>query len=256
MTIYSIQILPVAHQEMRGPCIYYLDRFDVWEPFQFHIFVLRGGGNTILINSGPPQDLRFLDPYWSLWPGERPIEIAEHEQIDHALAAANIDPAEVNIVIVTPLVFYATGNLDRFPNAQICLLKRGWVDFHAPLHRGLDTMRETLIPDHILAYLVTAAWPRVRLLEDEDEVAPGVRTFFAGVHHRSSMAVAIETRGGTAIFSDAFFKFRNIEENLPVGYLESLDEAIITYDRVRREADLLLPAFEPELLVRYPNGQL
>src|SRR5215210_638304 len=103
MTTYSIQILPVAHQEMRGPCIYYLDRFDVWEPFQFHILILRGGGNTILINTGPPQDLSFLDPYWPMWPGERPIEIAEHERLDHALAAAGVNPARVNIVIVTPL---------------------------------------------------------------------------------------------------------------------------------------------------------
>jgi hypothetical protein len=68
--------------------------------------------------------------------------------------------------------------------------------------------------------------------------------------------VSIATRGGKAIFSDSFFKFRNIEENIPVGYIESLDEATINYARIRREADFLLPAFDPELLSRYANGQL
>ena len=257
-TTYTIQILPVAHQEMRGPGIYLLDRLDEWEPFQFHVLVVRGGGKTILINTGPPQDLGFLDPYWPLWPAERPIQIADHERLDHALASAQVEPADVDVVIVSPLIFYATGNIDRFPNAHICLLKRGWIDFHAPPLRGkyMDSVRELVMPARVAAHLVTDAWPRVRLLEDEDEVLPGITTFFSGVHHRSSMAVRIATPRGMAIFSDSFFKFRNIEEDVPVGYLENLEEAFVNYERIRREADLFLPAFDPELMTRYAGGRI
>jgi hypothetical protein len=92
------------------------------------------------------------------------------------------------------------------------------------------------------------------LLEDEDTVLPGIKTFFAGVHHRSSMAVCIETSRGTAVYSDSFFKFRNVEENIPVGYVENLEEAFHTYERVRKQAKLVIPAFDPEIFERFPGG--
>jgi hypothetical protein len=231
-----------------------MERFDVWERFIFTMVVVRGGGKTVVINSGLPKDLSVLDPYWPKWPGERKIEVSEEEEPLNALAKVGVDPKKVDYLIITPLVYYATNNIDLFPNAQICLLKRGWVDFHAPAHRCLDEMRSMCVPDRILIHLVTDAWPRVRLLEDEDTVLPGIKTFFAGVHHRSSMAVCIATSKGTAIYSDSFFKFRNVEDNVPVGYVENLEEAFLTYERVRKEAKLIIPAFDPEIFERYPGG--
>lgn len=251
---YSVQVLQIGRQELLGACIYYMERFDVWERFIFTMVVVRGEGKTIVINSGLPKDLSVLDPYWCKWPGERKIEVSSEEEPQNALARAGVDPQNVDILIITPLVYYATNNIDLFPNAQICLLKRGWVDFHAPAHRYLDEMRPLCIPDRILTHLVTDAWPRVRLLEDEDTVLPGITTFFAGVHHRSSMAVCIDTSKGTTVYSDSFFKFRNVEENIPVGYVENLEEAFHTYERVRKQAKLVIPAFDPEIFERYPGG--
>jgi hypothetical protein len=251
---YSIQVLQVGRQELLGACVYYMERFDVWERFIFTMIVIRGEGKTLVINTGLPKDLSVLDPFWAKWPGERKIEVSEAEEPLNALTNIGVDPRKVDHLIISPLIYYATSNIDLFPNAEICLLKRGWIDFHAPPHRYLDEMRLMCIPDDIVRHLVTDAWPRVRLLEDEDTIIPGIRTFFAGVHHRSSMAVCIETGKGTVIFSDSFFKFRNVEENIPVGYIENLEEAFTTYARVRKEAKLLIPAFDPEIFDRYPRG--
>jgi hypothetical protein len=251
---YSIQVIKIARQELLGACIYYMDRFDQWEPFIFHMIVVRGHGKIIVINSGLIRDLSILDPLWPLWPGERKLLPEPDSDARRTLAKAGVRPEEVDYLLISPLQFYSTGNIDLFTKAQICLLERGWIDFHAPKHRYGDALRHIVIPREILAHLVTEAWPRVRLLKDEDEVLSGVRTFFSGVHHRSSMAVAIETRKGTAVYSDSFFKFRNIEENVPVGYVENLDEAYLSYDRIRREAKLLIPGFDPEIFERYPGG--
>ena len=77
---YSVQVLQVGRQQMLGACIYYMERFDVWEKFIFTMAVVRGNGKTIVINSGLPKDLTVLDPYWPLWPGERKIEVNEAEK--------------------------------------------------------------------------------------------------------------------------------------------------------------------------------
>src|SRR5262249_50681947 len=110
--------------------------------------------------------------------------------------------------------------------------------------------------DRVLTYLVTKAWPRVRLLEDEDQILPGIKVWFAGVHHRSTMAVSIQTARGIVIYSDCCFKYRNVEENIPPGYVENLEDAWSSSPRIRKEAAIVLPAFDPEIYHRYPGGRI
>lgn len=253
---YSVQVIQTGHMELLGACIYHMVRFDRWEPFIFTMALVQGEGKTLLINSGLDDDLSFLDPHWKDWPGERNLVVSSEEKPLAALARYGVALEQVDYLVVTPLVYYATGNIDLFPKAQICLLKRGWIDFCAPKYRWADSMRHTLISDRVLAHLVTKAWPRVRLLEDEDEIIPGVRVWFAGAHHHSTMAVKIATARGSVIYSDCCFKYGNVEENIPVGYLENIDEAFDSYERIRKEADILLPAFDPEIFARFPGGRI
>jgi glyoxylase-like metal-dependent hydrolase (beta-lactamase superfamily II) len=212
---YTIQVLQTGHIELRGACIYYMTDFDRWEPFIYTMLVVRGNGETVVINSGVDDNPSFLDPFWKDWPGEQNLVISPEEKTAAALTQAGVKPEEVTHLIPTPLVYYATGNVDPFTNAEISLLKRGWLDFHAPKNRAADASRKTAISDRVLTHLVTTAWPRVRLLEDEDQVLPGIDVWFAGVHHRSSMAARIQTARGPVIYSDCCFKYRNLEENIP-----------------------------------------
>ncbi|MGA7765302.1 MAG: hypothetical protein WCA27_03660 [Candidatus Sulfotelmatobacter sp.] len=251
---YSVQVIRVGRQELRPPIVYYLEKYDGWESFVDTIVVVRGGGNTVVINSGLPRDLSVLEPYWPTWPMERKWEVSEEEKPTNALRRVGVDPNSVDYLIVTPLQYYATSNIDLFTRAKICLLKRGWADLHIPSHGYYESIRQLTIPYDILARLVTDDWPRLRLLEDEDEILPGIRTFFAGAHHRSSVAVCIDTPKGTVVFSDCFFKFRNIEENIPIGAVENIDEAYHSYQRIRREATLVVPMFDPEIFQRFPGG--
>jgi glyoxylase-like metal-dependent hydrolase (beta-lactamase superfamily II) len=96
-----------------------------------------------------------------------------------------------------------------------------------------------------LQYLEIAAPEKLRLLEDEEEVLPGIRAFWTGCHHRSSMAYSINTLSGNIIISDCFFKYRNIEEKIPLGIMESLEECMRAYDRIRTEGKFLLPLYDP-----------
>ena len=154
-------------------------------------------------------------------------------------------------MLITPLQAYATANIQLFPNAQVCFSRRGWIeDFHAekfPLH----VPRELRIPDDTLRYLMFEGSEKLRLLNDEDEIAPGITAFWTGVHHRSSMAFVIETAGGKVIVSDCFFKYGNVERMEPLGIMESLEECHHAYERIRREGDILIPLYDPEVLARF-----
>jgi len=81
-----------------------------------------------------------------------------------------------------------------------------------------------------------------RIEEDEDEIVPGVRAFWAGVHHRSSTCYVIETTMGRVAASDCVFKYKNLEEMTPLGIQESMEEFYQTYGLIA-QADHLLPKF-------------
>jgi hypothetical protein len=105
-----------------------------------------------------------------------------------------------------------------------------------------------------LARLVTEWWPRVRLLDDEDELAPGIKTTRTGVHDRGSLAVSIPTGHGAVVYSDSAYHNANIEQRHPIGLAYDLDEAYAAYDMIARSADILLAGFDPGHMTRFPGG--
>ena len=112
------------------------------------------------------------------------------------------------------------------------------------------------IPQDTLHYLMFDGWEKVRLLEDEDEIAPGLSCFWTGVHHRSSMCYVIETAKGQVGVSDCVFKYKNIEEGEPLGIQESLEEFYRACQRIKRETQLFIPLYEPDVWQRHPQGKV
>ena len=119
----------------------------------------------------------------------------------------------------------------------------------------LHIPRQLCIPDETLHYLLFPAWERVSLLEDEDEICPGIRAWWAGTHHRSSMVYVIETQAGPVAIGGCAFKYANLHGH-PLGIGESLAEGAAAYRRIRKEAAHFIPLYDPEVLERYPGGEI
>jgi len=254
---YTIQVMKMGECEVPGPEVYWMSDWDIWERLFFWAVLIRGGGKNILINTGPPRDLSMLNECWSKAVSPRAQMVRQdQERPEIALKDAGLKPEDIDYVLITPLQAYATGNLPLFTRAQICISRRGWIeDFHAPEFE-MHIPRKLRIPDESLYYLEIVAPEKLRLLNDEDEILPGLRAFWAGVHHRSSMAYCVETSQGLVVISDAFFKYRNIEQDHPLGIGESLAECKQTYSRVRKLADLTIPLYDPDVLKRIPSGKI
>jgi hypothetical protein len=197
-----------------------------------------------------------MNARWATFDPRHQLRVAADERLAPTLAKVGVGLDDVDLAVVTPFQACAIGNVLRFPRAEIGLSRRGWIDFHAPRWRDHPhDFRPFCIPDEVLVGLVTHAWPRVRLLDDETELGPGLSVFWTGVHHRSSLAIKVATERGTAIASDAFFRYENVEQNRPLGINESLEEALVAYDRIRREADILLPLYDSRVFERHPGGR-
>jgi glyoxylase-like metal-dependent hydrolase (beta-lactamase superfamily II) len=257
---YQVDIIQMGRTQVPTIEINWMDvsRLEEWEPIIFAMVLIRGNGRTILINSGPPADYEALSDFWvkHVHPNHA-LKVSDDERPINALARYGVKPEDVDYVLVTPLTTYATGNLNLFPNAKIVLSRKGWVDFLAPEPYVHRLPKHIYMADPIFQYVMNDAFDRIVLLDDEErEVLPGIRSFFTGSHHRSSMAYVIETERGPVVVSDCFFKYRNIEQNIPLGINESMEETLKSYDKIRRINGILLPLYDPEVFERHPGGKV
>ena len=139
-------------------------------------------------------------------------------------------------MIVTPLQAYATANIHLFRNAEICISRKGWIeDFQAPYYH-LHVPRHLRIPPEVNNIFRTKAGRKLRLLADEEEILPGN----SGLLGRRAPSVFDRRvhrhqRRGTALITDCFFKYGNIEQGHYLGVMESMMEADATWKRIRKE---------------------
>lgn len=93
----------------------------------------------------------------------------------------------------------------------------------------------------------------MRFLKDEEEICPSIHAWWVGTHHWSSVVYSFETDTGLVMTGDCAMKYGNIDGH-PLGIAESILEGKVAYRRIRREAKIFLPLYDPEVLERYPGG--
>jgi hypothetical protein len=242
--------------EIPGPELFWMSDWDRWYPLAFQVVLIRSEGFVCLVNTGPAEDLDPMNDRWASFLGDRARFVrGPGEFILEQLAALDIAPEDVTHIVLTPLQLYSISNVLAFPNARIHISRRGWTHFHTTWRHPHDD-RDTSIPPHILRELTGPAWNRVVLLDDEHEIAPGLRTWWAGGHHRATVAVEVDTgdpEAGTVVISDAFFYADNVERDHPIGITENLYESLDAHRRAR-EAGTVIPLYDPQNLVRFPDG--
>lgn len=257
---HTFKITPLKMGQTNVPSaeIYWMAKLSGWEQLDFWAVLIEGGGKRLLLNTGFPKDYSALHDHWTNWAKEATGEeghvpvVAENEWILSALAERGVSPEQIDYVLLTPLTAYATGGLDQFPKAQICMSRRGWIDFHAPEEEIPQLPRHIVFPPHVLQYLVMDAADRIQLLPDElTTIVPGLQSWFCGGHHRSSMAFLVDTDQGRVAITDSIFKYRNYEEKIPLGLSENVEEHYRLYAKVKRESDLILPLYDPLVKTRF-----
>jgi glyoxylase-like metal-dependent hydrolase (beta-lactamase superfamily II) len=255
--IYSLRALYGARQKSPGCVWYYIGKVGEWRDLYFYYWLIQGHGQVVLVDTGvpldKPEDFEILNRSHQyvhpdcVHPREHVVEPRE------ALAAAGLTPADVQKVLITSTSAYATGNLELFTRAEVYISRLGWENVTGGDAMGLYETR-VFFPQATMAYLRGPGKAKLHLVDDE-EVLPGLRFWWTGVHHRGSMAVSVETARGRVSFADAAFVYENLEEKRPIGCLESLAEWNALYPRLM-DAALVVPFHDSRVLERHPGGRI
>lgn len=253
---YSLRMFPVGEAAAPGPLLFFLSHWDEWITAPHSMWLAQGEGHTILINTGLPQDPEDLEILNTACRGVHPKNFFASDKIrppQDLLAEIGVKPGDVDQVLLISMASYATGNVELFPHADIHMSRKGWADFVAP-ERPPTFDREVIFTDATMTYLYTKAWNRIHLVDNEEEVLPGIKMFWVGCHHHGSMAVSIPTAKGRVVISDAIFRYENFEKGTPIGCAQSIFEFKDGLDRVREEADIVIPMHDYESYRKHPEG--
>jgi len=158
--------------------------------------LIRGGGRTILVDTGygGKSDAKTCENY-ALEPGEPLVA---------SLAAMGVEPADVDVVVLTHLHFDHAGGCTRrnvagdielvFPNARHVVQRAEWEDASA----GRPELVNDYYPDDFLPLHDAGL---IDLIEGRHEVAPGVTCYPMGGHTRGMQVVAIEGEGDRMLYA-------------------------------------------------------
>lgn len=257
METFEVRVLKVAQMDLPGPEVYWMSHWDEWFEAWFLMVVARNEDHIVVVNTGPPTQLDALNDAWRGFHPSGRVQMvrSEEDRPENRLGELGIHPDQVDHLVITPLVGYTVGSLGLFKNATVHISRKGWIEdvFAPPFEAHIP--RNVFLPPEAETYLLGEAHHRL-VLADQQVVVPGIRTWWTGVHHRSSLAVEIDTASGVVIVTDCGFAYGNIEGNHYLGVGESYAEAMVAYKKIRDRADIIVPLYDPEVFERYPHGHL
>jgi glyoxylase-like metal-dependent hydrolase (beta-lactamase superfamily II) len=251
---YRVRVFKGGGEYGPAVSVYWNDRLAEYVDLYYYIVLIQNEKRSILVNTGMPDDFSDFEKFVKAWHPACRLYREEAERLTSILESAGLTPEDIDLVLITPLTVYTTGNLRLFPKATICLNRRGWIDFWAPDRHAPRLPMDIAMCRESRLFLADGGISRIRLLEDEEWICPGISCFRTGGHHASSMAIAVNTEKGTVILGDCFFTYDNLEKNIPIGWAENHHEIYAAYARVREEADIAVPLYDPEVLRRFPGG--
>ncbi|HOW69720.1 MAG TPA: N-acyl homoserine lactonase family protein [Phycisphaerae bacterium] len=240
---YTIRAIRVGECEVRD----YITFQDVDEvagqktkTYALYVWLIEGGPRPVLVETGPnPRYVQAFNRATAKYiPGG--VKQKPEEDTLQALKRAGIDPLAISHVIVT----HAHGDhCDYYPafvNARFVINRREYEDSK----------------DHLAGEVgrVLAARPELLQLVGDEEVLPGIRTLPLGCHTPGSQGVLVQTRLGPAMLTgDVVYRYENIEQDRP-SRSSTPEVCRESMRRIRSLADIVLPAHDPETLVRWPDG--
>ncbi len=243
---FEIEVIKVGETEVPAPEVYWMKGWGKWEKLHFHMILAHNSRENFLINTGMPPDLSRRNKAMLDFAGKRAL-FKPYDSIQ-LLEKHGFSPSGIRNVSMTPIQDYTCGRLDEFTNAQIFINKKGWMeDIQEPVDSEIKD-QNLYMPERIRKFLDSSGKSHISFFEATDSsiLIPGITAIPVGCHHRSSTAFAINTKNGVHVFTDAIFKYRNLETGTPIGIAEDIHECLEAY-RLLPQLGKVMPAYDPEL---------
>jgi glyoxylase-like metal-dependent hydrolase (beta-lactamase superfamily II) len=239
--VYAVRY---AHREARRAEHFYgHDPHDAPMAMDYFLWAIVGDGEPVVVDAGfRPETAR-----------RRGREIVA-DPIE-VLAGLGVEAGAVRDVVLTHLHYDHSGYLAAFPRARF------WVQdaelaFWTGRHAARGEIGRIVEPPDIVELVGLNFERRVRFVDGDEEMAPGITLHRVGGHAPGLQVVRVQTADGPLVLaSDATHFYENLHEDRPFAIVHSLPGMYDAFDRVRALAggddDRIVPGHDPLVLERY-----
>jgi glyoxylase-like metal-dependent hydrolase (beta-lactamase superfamily II) len=245
---YRVLAARYAERETTLSRIYYAwptyDEPDGPVRMSYYFWVLQPpAGPPVIVDTGfDPELADRMNRPWTITPARM-------------LDKLGIDGKQVEQVVVTHLHYDHIGNLDLFPNACFTVAQRELDFWSSPVAQRSQfaSHADPRGVDHLLRAGVEG---RLRLVDDELEVAAGVTVERVGGHSPGQLIVSVTTADGRVLLaSDAVHYYEELERDRPFAVIADLAAAYAAFDVIkeaRSDGAVFVPAHDPLVMERHP----
>jgi len=246
MSEYEIFAIRYAHNADRRKSENFLggDPHDGPMPMDFFVWVLKGGGQTIVIDTG----------FDATAAARRSRKVMR--PVAEGLKAVGVDLNAVKDVILTHMHWDHAGNHDLLPNATYHVQDRE-MEYCTGRCMCHGTLRHPFEVDDVTAMVRKVFQGRAKFHNGASEIADGVSVHLVGGHSRGLQFVRVRTkRGWVVVASDATHYYGNFEGYRPFPVVYDVGETLEGYNEMRKLASSIshiVPGHDPLVLQRYPS---
>ena len=199
--------VPVAELVVNGPKDQKVDIAMV-------VWLIRGGGHTILFDSGFHRDTFTKD-----------FPMKDYLRPDEAVKTAGVNPEDVTDIVISHAHWDHMGGIDLFPQATIWIQRDEYRYYTGDAwqkggnHGGID-------PDDVQALVKLNTEHRVRLVDGDDvELFPGIRAFTGSRHTYASQYLRVAGKPTYVLASDNVYLYLNLSAHLASATFSDADHA-------------------------------
>jgi len=212
--------------------------------YALYIWLILGGDKPILVDAGLSNVNEMNRGAAHVL--REPISQNKQESSIAQLRKFGLTPDDIGYVLITHLHFDHVDDLLNYKNAKVYIGKKEWelASSAAPSWGHGKIMQE---------FINNPACKQRLVLVEDQEILPGIESFWIGGHTPGSMAYRVNTPYGKAVLTgDTVSLLANFERNIPPGVFTNYDECIAAIKKIREKADTVLPGHDPGVLDRWP----
>lgn len=219
------------------------DAHDVPMPLDFYVWVIKGEGRTIVVDTGFTEETAKKRNRTILRP------VAE------SLKAAGVDPESVGDVIITHMHYDHAGNHDILPNARYHVQEK---EMHFCTGRCMchGAMRHAFEGEDVVAMVRRLYEGRVAIHDGASQLADGISLHLAGGHTPGMQFVRVRTRRGWVVLaSDTAHFYANMDQSRPFPLFYDMGDMMAGFAALKAAASSdnhIIPGHDPLVLSRYP----
>jgi glyoxylase-like metal-dependent hydrolase (beta-lactamase superfamily II) len=176
---------------------------------------------------------------------------SEFQTLEYQLGRHGLGLHNIGYLIHTHLHMDHAGQDYLLPDARILVQRAELQNAAAP-----DLYPMPFYDRLNVARLIDPLWSRVDILDGDVEPLPGIRCVTMPGHTPGHQAVYVATGSGTSIVcGDAAMNVAtNIDRMVAPGFLDNMADTMKGLRKLKREGRHILPAHDPEVFAKYPQG--